>query len=153
MAGWHHRLDGCEFEWTLGVGDGQGGLLCRGSWGRKKLDTTERLNWTELMNIHSSDATGFQYLSLNECRKPILPPSSEEWMPACKLGTWVLRATWQQASTTPRCSPLTEISIPSKCSFPDKVRIAFFWAPRASSLSERVCFKEQSVLTLDSTDT
>ena len=47
MAGWHHRLDGHEFEWTLGVGDGQGSLACCTSWGRKKLDTTERLNWSE----------------------------------------------------------------------------------------------------------
>ena len=45
MAGWHHWLDGRESEWTLGVGDGQGGLPCCGSWGRKESDTTERLNW------------------------------------------------------------------------------------------------------------
>ena len=48
MAGWHHWLDGRESEWTPGVGDGQGGLACCDSWGRKELDTTERLNWTEL---------------------------------------------------------------------------------------------------------
>ena len=48
MAGWHHRLDGHEFGWALGVGDGQGGLACCNSWGRKELDMTERLNWTEL---------------------------------------------------------------------------------------------------------
>ena len=48
MAGWHHWLDGCAFEWTLGDGDGQGGLACCNSWGRKELDMTERLNWTEL---------------------------------------------------------------------------------------------------------
>ena len=48
MAGWHHRLDGHGFGWTLGVGDGQGGLACCNSWGRKESDTTERLNWTEL---------------------------------------------------------------------------------------------------------
>jgi len=48
MAGWHHRLDGHEFEWTLGVGDGQGGLACCDSWGCKESDMTERLNWTEL---------------------------------------------------------------------------------------------------------
>ena len=48
MAGWHHWLDGRESEWTLGVGDGQGGLACCDSWGRKESDTTERLNWTEL---------------------------------------------------------------------------------------------------------
>ena len=47
MAGWHHRLNGHEFGWTPGVGDGQGGLVCCDSWGRKESDTTERLNWTE----------------------------------------------------------------------------------------------------------
>ena len=40
-------LDGRESEWTPGVGDGQGGLACCESWGRKESDTTERLNWTE----------------------------------------------------------------------------------------------------------
>ena len=49
VAGWHHRLDGHESEWTLGVGDGQGGLACCDSWGRKESDTTEQLNWTELI--------------------------------------------------------------------------------------------------------
>ena len=48
MAGWHHQLDGCESEWTLVVGDGQGGLACCDSWGLKESDTTEQLNWTEL---------------------------------------------------------------------------------------------------------
>ena len=48
MAEWHHRLDALEFEWTPGVGDGQGGLPCCDSWGHKELDTTERLNWSEL---------------------------------------------------------------------------------------------------------
>ena len=47
MAGWHHWLDGCESEWTPGVGDGQGGLVCCSSWGCKELDTTEQLKWTE----------------------------------------------------------------------------------------------------------
>ena len=41
MARWHHRLDGHEFEWTLGASDGQGGLACCDSWGCKELDTTE----------------------------------------------------------------------------------------------------------------
>ena len=45
MVGWHHRLNGHVFGCTPGVGDGQGGLTCCGSWGGKKLDTTERLNW------------------------------------------------------------------------------------------------------------
>ena len=51
MAGCHHRLDGGEFGWTPGVGDGQGGLACCNSWGRKESDTTERLNWTELKRV------------------------------------------------------------------------------------------------------
>ena len=44
MAGWHHRLDGHEFEETPGVGDGQGGLACCSPWGCKESDMTERLN-------------------------------------------------------------------------------------------------------------
>ena len=41
---WHHRHNGREFGWTPGVGDGQGGLPCGGSWGRKESYTTQRLN-------------------------------------------------------------------------------------------------------------
>ena len=48
MVGWHHRLNGHEFEWTPGVGDGQGDLTCCSPWGCKELDMTERLNWIEL---------------------------------------------------------------------------------------------------------
>ena len=56
MVGWHHRPDGHEFEWTPGVGDGQGGLVCCDLWGRKQLDMTEQLNWTEL-NWRKKNAT------------------------------------------------------------------------------------------------
>ena len=49
MVGWYHWLNGHEFGWTLRVSDGQGGLACCNSWGRKELDTTEWLNWTELI--------------------------------------------------------------------------------------------------------
>ena len=49
MARWHHQLDGCEFEWTLGVGDGQGGLASCSSWVHKESDMTEWLNLTELI--------------------------------------------------------------------------------------------------------
>ena len=52
MAGWHHRLYGREFEWTPGDGDGQGGLACCDSWGRKESDMTERLNWTECCYLY-----------------------------------------------------------------------------------------------------
>ena len=49
MVGWHHWHDGHGFGWTPGVGDGQGGLACWGSWGHKESDMTEQLNWTELI--------------------------------------------------------------------------------------------------------
>ena len=47
MVGWHQRLNGHEFGQTPAVSDGQGGLACCGSWGRKESDSTERLSWTE----------------------------------------------------------------------------------------------------------
>ena len=58
MAVWHHRFDGHEFEWPLGVGDGQGGLMCCDSWGGKESDMTERLNWTD-------NSTPLQYSCLD----------------------------------------------------------------------------------------
>ena len=51
MVGWHHRLDGHEFEQVLGVGDGQGSLAFCSPWAYRESDTTERLNWTELMYL------------------------------------------------------------------------------------------------------
>ena len=67
MAGWHHRLDGREFEWTPGIGDGQGELACCNSWGRKELDTTEQLNWTE--GPHRIwFLTRTSYMTINFCR-------------------------------------------------------------------------------------
>ena len=66
MAGWHHRLDGQGFLWTLGVGDGQGGLACCDSWGHKESNTTEWLNWivntrvlvTCTISVKLKDVTG-----------------------------------------------------------------------------------------------
>jgi len=66
MAGWHHRLDGHEFEWTPGVGDGQGGLACCSPWGCKESDMTE-LNWTESLSSrcyyypHVTNETGREH--------------------------------------------------------------------------------------------
>ena len=57
MVGWHHRLDGREFELILGDGDGQGGLACCSSRGHKESDMTELLNWTDFADI------SFSYIS------------------------------------------------------------------------------------------
>ena len=56
MAGWHHQLDGHEFGWTLGVGDGQGGLACCDSWGLKESEMTELLKWTELTTTYADNS-------------------------------------------------------------------------------------------------
>ena len=58
MVVWHHQLDEHEFEQALGVGDGQGSLVCCSPWSRKESDTTEQLNWTELtQSKHSKKST------------------------------------------------------------------------------------------------
>ena len=81
MVGWHHWLDGHGFGWTPGVGDGQGGLACWGSWGCKELDTTERLNGTGGLG-------GFgQSVIANEHRAP--------------LGTWLERSKMKWADSWP----------------------------------------------------
>ena len=54
MVGWHLQLDGHVFGQTLGVGDGQGSLVCCGSWGHRESDTTEWLNWTEDSSLGDS---------------------------------------------------------------------------------------------------
>ena len=60
MVVWHHRLNGHEFGWTPGVGDGQGGLACCSPWGRKESDTTEQLNWTGTGEDWKQDVKGMR---------------------------------------------------------------------------------------------
>ena len=65
MVGWHHQLNGHGFEWTLGIGDGQGGLACCSSWGNRESDTTEqRLNRTELNLLNLQSLTQFEKFSI-----------------------------------------------------------------------------------------
>ena len=85
MAGWHHWLDGHNSKWTLGVGDGQGGLASCDSWGRKESDTTERLNWTDLMCVSYLIISNFFDPHLLHCRRILSHlsylggPSKELW--------------------------------------------------------------------------
>ena len=60
MVGWHHWHNGHGFEWTPGIGDGQGGLVYCGSWGHKESDTTELLNWIELIEYNRDFQLQFQ---------------------------------------------------------------------------------------------
>ena len=74
MAGWRHRLNGHGFGWTTGVGDGQRGLVCCGSWGRKELDTTEWLNWTELNELEKNeDQTKWKRTELSKVAMELKP--------------------------------------------------------------------------------
>ena len=94
MVGWHHRLDGHEFEYILGVGDGQGGLVCCSPWGLKELDTTEWLNWTA--------ETGFVIL-FSDPDAPWVEKAGEEEV--CRIravhGACVHVFKWQQGPTLP----------------------------------------------------
>ena len=72
MAGWHHWLDGRESQWIPGVGDGQGGLACCNSWGRKESDTTERLIWSDLMADYS-------FIKINKIFKKLLLKKIQTW--------------------------------------------------------------------------
>ena len=64
MVGWHHLLNGHEFEQALGVGDGHGSVVCCSPWGRKESDRTERLNLTDLTLGRSHDLPNSLALSL-----------------------------------------------------------------------------------------
>ena len=82
MAGWHYRLDGHEFEWTLGVGDGRGGLACCGSRGHKESDTTEWLNWTE--HIVNTQVMLNKWMLLTTSR----PDQDPQWQTQTKTSNW-----------------------------------------------------------------
>ena len=66
MVGWHHWLDGHGFGWTPGAGDGQGGLVCCSSWGRKESDMSEWLNWTEL-TWNTTECQALQWRAAPTC--------------------------------------------------------------------------------------
>ena len=85
MAGWHHWLDGRESEWTPGVSDGQGGLACGNSGGRKESDMTEQLNWRILI-LSSIVPVPIPTNSVEG--SPFFPPSSV--FTVCRLFWWGL---------------------------------------------------------------
>ena len=80
MIGWYHQLNGHGFGWTPGVGDGQGGLACCSSGGRRESDTTKRLNWTELIIlVQISQCSGLwleKYWEVSTASRFILMPKN-----------------------------------------------------------------------------
>ena len=79
MVGWHHQIYGHGFGWTPGVGDGQGSLACCDSSGCKELDTTERLNWTELKQELVLEKTLESPLDCKEIQ-PVHPKGARSWV-------------------------------------------------------------------------
>ena len=90
MAGWHHWFDGHEFEWTPGVGDGQGGLVCCNSWGCKESDTTERLPFHfSLSCIGEGNGNPLQCSCLEN------PMVRGAWQATILAGLQRVRGAWQ----------------------------------------------------------
>ena len=79
MVGCHHRLDGHGFGWTLGVGDGQGGLVCCSSWGHKESDMTEWVNWTNFSDRNLDMDSVISILTPQEWSDSI-PRSQKQWV-------------------------------------------------------------------------
>ena len=100
MAGWDHQLNGHEFEWTPGVGDGQGGLACCNSCGHKESDTTERLNWlTDAFNQGFPDGASGKEPTYQGRRLRFNPwvikiPWSGAWQPNFSILAW--RIPWTE---------------------------------------------------------
>ena len=101
MAGWHHWLDGRESEWTAGFGDGQGGLVCCDSWGRKESDTTELLIWSDCpQGIQArSLALGLMMQSFPSCPAP----THWWWMPAFGPFLYLCLYLWLDAYSVCVC--------------------------------------------------
>ena len=82
MARWHHRLDGHEFGWTPGVGDGQGGLACCNSWGRRiGHDWVTELNWTEWKAWHVVLTNNYVGWLINKWKKFFIILNDSFWQP------------------------------------------------------------------------
>ena len=142
MTGWHHWLDGCESQWTPGVGDGQGGLACWVSWGPKESDMTERLIWSDVIcqflspSIPPSLSPGNHKFSTSVTVllfhvSSSVPFSCFKLCPSMSMGDWIEDLTqirksadsqvpyikWQSTVSPlyPRVHP--SVHIPSQCFF------------------------------------
>ena len=87
MVGWQHWLDGCEVEWTPGVGDGQGGLACCSPRGHRESGTTEQLNWTELKRHQSCVSNRWGHRRKVVTHKPGSWPHRTQNLPTARSQT------------------------------------------------------------------
>ena len=96
MVAWHHQCNGHEFEQALGVGDGQGGLVCCSPWGHKESDIAEWLNWTEL-NWSGCQTLGWVQAAFSKISLPLsnLPVGSSQR--PCHSGTGPFRSGGEKA--------------------------------------------------------
>ena len=104
MVGWHHQLNGHEFEQAPGASDGQGGLACHSPWGCKESDVTEQLNWSDWYLPQSLSP-----LYTVDCSEQ----RAEEWFPPCPLGkfmSFILRFLIAQQLSPERSEYLTCLS-------------------------------------------
>ena len=145
MVGWHHQLDAHEFEQALGVGNGQGSLACRSPWGRKELDMTEWLSWTEQRVGHDwADVTHSQ----SKCQEKI---QISHWIQSskvrspfqCSLSVSAYNGyTWMRWAHDNACLlVLNRIHLPSFI-FPSpftQQQISNNWFPGKKALFGRVC--------------
>ena len=139
MVGWHHQLNGHEFEQAPGVGDGQGSLSCCSPWGCKEWDTTKQLNWTDSVFRSPVDHVAWCCLKTGLNSREgwlFLVPIEWPWVPSEERQGILLqwqRSIWPEASTS---VALHDLSISVLCSLnlpwvgwggPDaKIVIVFF---------------------------
>ena len=130
IVGWYHWLDGHGFGWTLGVGDGQGGLVCCSPRGRKQSDTTEWLNWTEPASVTAAAAAKSLHLCPTlwdpiDGRPPgslvlrILQARTLEWVAISFSNAW--KCKWSHSSCP-------TVSDPMDCSLPGSSTHGIFQA-------------------------
>ena len=126
MAGWHHQLDGCEFEWTLGAGDGQGGLVCCDSCSpRVGHDWATELNWTEW-------SSGFPYFLQFKSEF-----GNKEFM------IWATVSSWSCFCWLYRASPF----LAAKNIINLILILAIWWCPCVELLLEEgVCYDQRTLL-------
>ena len=144
MAGWHQRLDGREFEWTPGVGDGQGGLACCDSWGHKESDTTEQLNWTELKRV---DTCFFDRIINKDFLEKLF--CEHIWRlrsQLCKVRGKVLQTEWEvqkKPQEATKLDTLSKINYPALLGIHSKVRERLEDMEQSGMRPEKESYKSQ----------